>query len=527
MSPAPGSFLWLLCNDVRLNWRRFAGMLGRAGRAGPWLIAAAAIIVSHLIAWPVAKWLGPVVDRWPQGQGGASGPAAMAGLLAGMFCWMVAQSLFGTMRTLYDRGDLDLLMGSPLPATNIFGSKALAIVLSTIGSVAVLVLPLANMGALTGRPQWLAAYPTLLAFSLIATAIALLLAIGLFFQLGARRARLVMQLAGAAIGGGLVLAGQIVLLLPDRLQSAVLVWIAGLGASAGPWTVVVSVPVAAARGDVAAIITLLAVAAALFAIAVVLLSERFARASLAAAGAGSEPSTRAARQRHFRTGPAPALRRKEWRLLLRDPGLFAQVSLQIIYTIPLMIVLLKSGTISAGIAIAPSLVVIVAQVAASLAWISVSGEDAPELLASAPIAPQAIDRAKLTAIAAPVLALLALATVPLALISPMAAAAAILFASGASISTALLNIWHPMPGNRRGMLRRHSQSKVLALMEHIIAVLWAVATVLLLLETLLFPLPIALACGVLALAAPGRPDWIARARRAIQRRPKHSLEAAV
>jgi ABC-2 type transport system permease protein len=34
-----------------------------------------------------------------------------------------------------------------------------------------------------------------------------------------------------------------------------------------------------------------------------------------------------------------------------------------------------------------------------------------------------------------------------------------------------------MPGNRRGMLRRHSQSKVMAIAEHGIALLWAVAIV--------------------------------------------------
>ncbi len=206
----------------------------------------------------------------------------------------------------------------------------------------------------------------------------------------------------------------------------------------------------------------------------------------------------------FRSGPGNSLRRKEWRLLLRDPGLFAQISLQVIYTIPLVIVLLKSGSLPIGVAVAPSLVVIIAQIAASLAWITVSGEDAPELIASAPVLPTAVDHAKLLAIAAPVVGLLAVPLAALAWISPVAALAALVMAAGASVSTALLNLWHPMPGNRRGMLRRHSQSKLLALVEHIIAVLWAVGTVLMLLGTLWFLAPVGLACGVLALCVPSQ-----------------------
>ncbi|MFM9942927.1 MAG: hypothetical protein ACKVP7_25935 [Hyphomicrobiaceae bacterium] len=509
MSPAPGSFLWLISHDVALNWRRFAGMLGAVGNARPWLIVVAAVVVSHLLAWPVARWLEPVLA-------GALVQASGAGLLSSvvicLFSWMIAQSLFGAMRTLYDRGDLDLLMGSPLPGHRVFAAKAVAIVASTLGSIAVLVLPLANMGALLGRPTWLAVYPTLLALGLFATAIALLVAIGLFFMLGARRARLVMQLSAAAIGGGFVLAAQIVILLPASLQDRVLVWLAAATAQGSALSTILSLPVHAAMGDLASMAVLLIMGALLFALAIALLSQHFAAASLAAAGAASlEKKASRWRDGRFRTGPGASLRRKEWRLLLRDPGLFAQVSLQVIYTIPLVIVLLKSGSLPVGVAVAPSLVVILAQIAASLAWITVSGEDAPELIASAPVAPAAVDRAKLLAIAAPVLALATLPVLALALVSPVASLVGLIMAAGACVSTALLNLWHPMPGNRRGMLRRHSQSKLLALIEHIIAVLWAVATVLVLLGTLWFLAPVMLACGVLALSVPASGAKLRRA----------------
>ena len=108
-----------------------------------------------------------------------------------------------------------------------------------------------------------------------------------------------------------------------------------------------------------------------------------------------------------------------------------------------------------------------------------SGEDAPELIAAAPGAARAeVELAKVTAIGVPVLVILALPLAGLALLSPFVALLVALFAAAASISTALLNLWHPMPGNRRGMLRRHSQSKLMALLEHLMAMLWAIAIVL-------------------------------------------------
>lgn len=68
---------------------------------------------------------------------------------------------------------------------------------------------------------------------------------------------------------------------------------------------------------------------------------------------------------------------------------------------------------------------------------------------------------------------------------------------GAALS---LNFWHPMPGNRRGMLRRHSQSKLVGLVEHGLAMLWAFAVVFALVGSPLALAPLGLAGAMLALA---------------------------
>jgi hypothetical protein len=109
--------------------------------------------------------------------------------------------------------------------------------------------------------------------------------------------------------------------------------------------------------------------------------------------------------------------------------------------------------------------------------------------------------AKLTAVAFPVLLLLSLPIAGLALVASWIDALVVLaFAVAAGMSTGLLNFWHPMPGNRRGMLRRHSQSKLVAMLEHGLAMLWAFAVVLGLLGTSLVLVPLGLAVGLLALS---------------------------
>jgi ABC-2 type transport system permease protein len=360
--------------------------------------------------------------------------------------------------------------------------------------VGLLVLPVANVAVFLDGPAWLAAYPALFALSLIGTSVGLAAAIGLFLKLEARRARAYAQMCAALAGGAFLIGAQVVAVLPDGLRTAITDRVAGSKA--------------AALLDVALLGWLCVVAALVFAASVLLLGDSFLRASLRAAGgpAGGE-TARVGRRRfsQFGAGLGRTLRRKEWRLLRRDHSVFAQLSLQIIYTVPLAVVLLRGvDNIPVALAIAPAIVVIAAQISASLAWITVSGEDAPELIAAAPVLRQRVEFAKVTAIGLPVLVILALPLAGLALLSLYVAVMVALFAVAASISTALLNLWHPMPGNRRGMLRRHSQSKIMALLEHLMAMLWAIAIVLAVVGSSWALLPIGLANVVLFCCSPSR-----------------------
>ena len=496
MNQAPGSFLWLVTHDVRLNWRRFADMMsehpGSKATRRISILLACGVLVLHLVAWPAVLLIEPYVH------GGERGAAPLAIATLCIFTWMIAQGLFATTRTLFDRGDLDLLLGAPLPAARILAAKATAIAASTLGSIALLVLPLANMGALLGTPSWLAAYPTLIALALVATALGLGLSIGLFFLLGPRRARTCTQMTGALIAGGFVLGAQVVVVLPEATRAGLTQWLENTAAGSGLRDLAL-LPAQAMQGHPRAVGLLLAIAVLLFALAVNALANRFAAATLAATGAPSGGWARSNCGHRFRAGLGRNLRRKEWRLLARDPSLFAQLGLQIIYTIPIAVVLLRSEALPTALALAPTIVVIAAQVSASLSWIMVSGEDAPELMATAPVAATEVDRIKLGAVGLPVLVIIGLPLVGLAIISWRVAMLTTLFTAAGAASTALLNFWHPMPGNRRGMLRRHSQSKLIALIEHAIAICWAIAIVLTLAGSVIALLPIMIVVSILGI----------------------------
>ncbi len=503
----PGSFVWLVAHDLRLNWRRFVDAFGGATQGRALLLVVVGAVALHALAWPLVPMLAEYV------QGPNTDVASRLGIGALLICvasWMVAQGLFAATRTLYERGDLDLLYGSPIAPRRILAAKAVAIALSSLGSVAVLALPVANAGAARFGSHWLAVYPALAGVALLATALALGATILLFHLLGPVRARRYAHLAGALIGGAFVLGAQIVALLPDAVRRSITDTLApapdghATFASRLLW-----LPVDAMLAEPFALVALTVAGFAAFAGAALALGDRFAAASLLASGSPlSNQPGRPARAVRFRSGPWGALRRKEWRLLMRDPSLFSQLGLQIVYTIPLAVVLVRSGSMPLTVALAPAIVVIAAQVAASLAWIAVSGEDAPELIQSAPVAQRSVDLAKLSAIAVPVIAVAGMPAAGLALASAHAGMVTLVFAAGASASTSLLNLWHPMPGNRRGMLRRHAQSKLIGLVEHLLAILWAIATVLALLGAAVWPVPLVLVGLVLVMAHGGATVWI-------------------
>jgi ABC-2 type transport system permease protein len=520
----PGSLLWLVAHDLTLSWRRFRGVFRKLSLTSMLCLIVTAEIVFHLIAMQAANWFGKLeADIDPT----SYRMALAAGLLLVM-SFLTAQALTGSTRALHARGELDIVLASPVSARNVVMARALSIAAEAIGSVAILAAPMIDMNIVAGRPHWLAAYPVLIGAGLLGTAFGLSVAVFLFALMGPRRARLVSQVAAALIGGGFVLAAQIVNLLPQSWRDALLSELGskavGNGFEDGS---LIWLPVRAVDGDPASLLIWSALSICVFGLVTAALGERFTRTAIAAAGiSGSKGAKRSRAMRGFHTGAGRALRRKELLLIARDPWLMSQIFLQIVYVLPVAVILLHGESTAGSVTLAagPSIVVIASQLSGAFAWLAISGEDAPDLLACAPLTRGRIERGKIEAISIPVMAIVALPLIWLTMLAPRAAFLTFAFAAGAAVATACLNLWHPSPGRRGDMMRRHQQSKLVGMIEHLISLFFAVGCALALVGTWLALVPVALALGVLWLNR-RRADFKSRASAAASGRPAFAVSA--
>src|SRR6185437_11074819 len=137
-----------------------------------------------------------------------------------------------------------------------------------------------------------------------------------------------------------------------------------------------------------ALVEVVGISLALLGLSIALFAGNFGNHVVAAAGVSYVP-VRQHRwgQRFRRRSASRVLRHKEWTLLRRDPWLMSQTLMQILYLLPPALLLWKSfqGGIGAIIVLVPVVVMAAGQLGGGLAWLSISGEDAPDLVATAPI----------------------------------------------------------------------------------------------------------------------------------------------
>ena len=130
-------------------------------------------------------------------------------------------------------------------------------------------------------------------------------------------------------------------------------------------------------------------------------APRFAHHAIAAAGiSNGAGGQRRGPARFRRVSPAAALRRKEWTLLRRDPWLLSQTLMQMLYLLPPALLLWRNFSGGAGtlVLLSPVLIMAAGQLAGGLAWLAISGEDAPDLVATAPVSARHVLRAKIEAV---------------------------------------------------------------------------------------------------------------------------------
>jgi ABC-2 type transport system permease protein len=479
MTAAPGSMVWLLAHELRLARRGFFGIWsrGKNGR-GVWIRLGVVAVMLHLAAVPIALALA----MFPVPETAIALVMTTGGLLV-IWNLMLSQSLFGVTQALYMRGDLDLLLSSPLSARNVLVARALAIVVNAIGAWTLLALPFVDILLLFGQFRWISIFPVLVSLGLTATAFGLALAMALFALIGPAKTRAAAQVLAVLIGATAFLSSQARALLPDATREALWAWLASLADAdhlglANPlWW-----PARALLGEPVPLMGFLVASLVIFGLAILAFGRAFASNATAIAGvANRRDALRGPDWRpmpRFGRGQQTALLRKEWRLLLRDPWLISQVLMQILYLLPLCFLYWRQtqGDRASLGGLAMMAAVVAGHLAGGLIWITISSEDAPELLAAAPVEAGAVLRAKLIAALGPVAALLLVPLLAITSQSAMAGAWALAGCTAAAVSATLLGLWYQKPEKRRNFMRRRKGSAVVNLAELVLNFSWGLAT---------------------------------------------------
>ena len=468
MTLRSGTFLWLVRHDLRLGWRRFRSHFAGRSFAKVLLIIVLGVLFMHALT-------GPTANMFRRSGAEAQGKALATGVLF-ILLWQVSQAITHFSRLLYSRGDLDLLLSSPMPARAVVGAHAVAVAIEINLVVGAFLFPMANMMAWRMGASWLAIYPAAIASGLLASASGLAITVGLFKLLGPRRTRVAAQVASAVLASSLILGGQLTYIFSrDSQPVSALFQTRPAAPDFTEWLIMA--PVRGVAGDSFALFLWMVFGGAAFALAVLRLGPGFLESAIQAGGAAAQQLViRQKAERAFRPGAGAALRRKELKLLARDPWVFSRALLQLLYLTPICIVIwLSRQETTLSLLVAPVLIMVMSHLAGILAWLTVLSEDAPDFMTTAPVTPDEMLRRKLEAIAIPLAAILLPPALGLFLYDPWDAMLTVVFATAACVSTAMINIWHPAPGKRESATSRHNAPKIVSLKENVLAVCWAVA----------------------------------------------------
>ena len=473
----PGSWLWLAHHEGRLAWRDLRYLMTGGGRWRGRNIIIVFVLLAiglHLVAFGV---VGRYADM--SLEVGTRGFTSISGSLLLTFFLLLSQALEQVTRLFYGRGDLDLFRSSPAPIRRLFVIRVLAIGVSTTIMSLVIAFPAINVLALFGGMRWFAALGVAIAAALATAGIALTLASFLFDTLGPKRTRFAAQVASAIVGSAFIIGIQAVAILSIGTLSPRAFFNSDLVLSRmPPADSVLWIPARAILGSGSDLVITILAAAAILILPMVFLSGRLAGYAIATASVSHGGNRRAWSTRLFRTASSrQLLQRKEWVLLFRDPWLASQTMMQLLYLIPSGLLLWRfyGDGRSAMIVLAPILTMAAGQLGGGLAWLAVSGEDAPDLIASAPISPMHNLSAKVEAVLIAVFAIFSpflIGILSHSWIMALIVAGSILLAAS---SSTLIQIWFRSQARRRYFRRRQTSSRIATFAEAFSSVAWASA----------------------------------------------------
>ena len=469
---------WFARHEIRLAWREWLAMMTGARRKRTRAVIGLLVLAAflHLPAYAV-------IGRFADLQAPLDKPTLIVMSATIFLAWalMLSQAIESVTRVFYARADLDLIMSSPVRLTNIFSVRIAAIALSVTAMALLLSSPFVDVLVIGGGIRWFSAFGVVIAIGLSAAAVAIAITVLLFRLIGPSRTRLAAQILAAVIGAGFVIALQVAAILSYGTLSRFTVLTSDAAAAYAPdfdsplWW-----PARAAIGDGEVLSLLLAGSLVLLGGVMAVFSPKFA-GTVVSASATATTIRRGSRATSFRRGSRQAaLRWKEFMLLRRDPWLVSQSLMQLLYLVPPALMLWRSFSDSsaATVLVTPVIVMAAGQLAGGLAWLTISGEDAADLVATAPMPSGSVIRAKVEVVMIAIGVIFAPLVAALALASPLQATVTAIFVVIATVSAAAIQLWFRVQAKRSQFRRRQTSSRIATFAEAFCSIGWAATAIL-------------------------------------------------
>lgn len=502
-----GSTSWFARHEIQLASRDFMRMMTAGNpRRRPLIFCffVLAVVFFHFLSWSMLQ---PALEADIKPD--LKTMTIVTGSIILTFSLMMSQALEMVTRAFYARSDLDLILSSPVSIKKHFIVRVGTIAVSTTLLSLTLFAPALNVLAVLDSPYWLAGYPMFFAVGALVTALSLTITVGLFKIVGAKKTRLIAQIIAAVVGAAFIIGIQIAAISSLGTVSRVSFLNSDMVLKIVPsidnfvWF-----PAKAMLGNLSEFVICMALAVTSIVVAVAVFSDKFGEKVLAASNfSGGAAKQSSARSVFKQRSVSSHLRQKEWKLLLRDHWLISQSLMQILYLLPPAFMLWK-GFGEAGaldVVVVPILVMATGQLAGGLAWLAISGEDAPDLVATAPVPPNSITRAKIEA----VLGAIALVTCPiivvLAFLNPVLAIVCMGMIGVSATSATMIQLWFRSQAKRSNFRRRQTSSKIATVTEAFSSILWAGTAGLVAVGSPFAIVSTILAIGVLAAARSFRP----------------------
>ena len=447
-----------MLHDVRVKAR---GRQSRWGRIiAMVLLAALPVIGGAVMAWRV--------------RAGADLPLAALGyvgaVLLGMMLVMISSAYAHVLRLGRDRAELELLLTAPLPVARVVAARVAGVQAVVALPFLLLTAPFFLVSAVLGHVGWLAGPLVVICVALVATALALSIATLLDRLLGPALAKLAAQVAGVGLAASVFALGQAPNFAPKWFD-AQLEFFSRRPPAPFDW------PAQAVFGRPLALIVVIGLALAAVQCSVWLAAERLEAAPADPTATPAAP--RRSRAVRFGGSAFAALFGKELKLLGRDPELISQIGQQLVFMVPILALIFTDGEVT-PVRLAAAGVFLSGALSSSLAWLVLCAEDAPDLIAAAPLRPGVAIRAKLTAALTPPLVMVAVLALIVLPKSPLAVAVMLPMALVAGLASAAMQAWTQPPARRSAFRKRYRSSLLMAVGEFVLLGSLAGATRLLL-----------------------------------------------